>query len=50
MTPHMSTWVNIFKDPIPWEKMAEDYTYLLGVNATFVVIGFALFCRRDFKS
>ena len=50
MTPHMSTWVNIFKDPIPWEKMAEDYTYLIGVNATFVVIGFALFCRRDFKS
>jgi ABC-2 type transport system permease protein len=50
MTPHMSTWLNIFKDPIPWARIAEDYMYLIGVNTTFVIVGLAVFCRRDFKS
>ena len=50
LTTHMSTWINVFRDPIPWTQMAEDYLYLFGVNATFVVIGAAIFCRRDFKS
>jgi ABC-2 type transport system permease protein len=50
MTPHMSTWINVFRDPIPWAKMAEDYLFLVGLNATFVVVGMAVFCRRDFKS
>jgi len=50
MTSHMATWLNIFRSPVPWEKIAEDYLYLFGLNATFVVVGCAIFLRRDFKS
>ena len=50
MASHLASWLNIFRDPIPWEKVAGDYLYLFGVNATFVIVGMAVFCRRDFKS
>jgi ABC-2 type transport system permease protein len=50
MTTHMVTWVNIFRSPVPWEKMAEDYLYLFGLNATFFLVGYTIFLRRDFKS
>jgi hypothetical protein len=30
--------------------MVEDYAYLLGIDATLVVIGVAIFLTRDFKS
>lgn len=50
ITTHMSTWTNIFREHIPWPKMAEDYTYLLAVNLTLVLIGIVNFQQRDFKS
>lgn len=50
VSAHVNTWMNIFRDPIPWTKLLEDYVYLFGVNATFAMIGIAVFCRRDFKS
>ncbi len=50
MTKHMTTWVNFFRDPVPWAKMAEDYLWLLGWNATFLLIGCTIFLRRDLKS
>ena len=50
MSAHLASWLNIFRDPIPWDKIASDYLYLFGVNATFAIIGIAVFCRRDFKS
>jgi ABC-2 type transport system permease protein len=50
MASHIASWLDIFRDPIPWEKVTGDYLYLFGVNATFVIIGVAVFCRRDFKS
>ena len=50
MTSHMVTWVNFFRSPVPWANMAEDYLWLLGLNATFFVIGCTIFLRRDFKS
>lgn len=46
----IATCLNVFRDTIPWGKMLIDYVALLGVNATFVIIGCGLFCRRDFKS
>lgn len=46
----MATCLGMFRDPIPWDRMLVDYLYLFGVNATFFIIGCALFCRRDFKS
>ena len=50
ISSHVASWLNALREPIPWEKMATDYLYLIGVNATFVIIGIAVFCRRDFKS
>jgi ABC-2 type transport system permease protein len=50
MTTHMVTWVNMFRAPIPWAKLAEDYLYLFALNATFFVVGCTIFLRRDFKS
>lgn len=50
MTSHMVTWVNIFRSPVPWENMQEDYLWLFRLNATFFVIGWTIFLRRDLKS
>ena len=50
ITTHMVTWVNFFRTPVPWAHMAEDYLILLGLNATFFIVGCAVFMRRDFKS
>ena len=50
MTTHMVTWVNILRSPVPWERMAEDYLYLFGLNATFILVGCTIFLRRDLKS
>jgi hypothetical protein len=46
----IATCLNVLRDPIPWSKMAIDYLYLFGVDATLVIVGCWLFCRRDFKS
>lgn len=50
MTSHMVTWLNVFRSPVPWERMAEDFLYLFGLDATFVLVGCAIFMRRDLKS
>jgi ABC-2 type transport system permease protein len=50
MTSHMVTWLNVFRSPVPWAKMAEDYLYLFGLNATFILVGCTIFMRRDLKS
>ena len=50
MTTHMSTWLNCFRQPVMWEKMVGDYAYLIGIDATFLIIGAVVFCSRDFKS
>jgi ABC-2 type transport system permease protein len=50
MTTHMHTWFNVFRDPWPWAQMLEDYAYLLGLDATFLVVGLIIFSSRDFKS
>ncbi len=50
ITAHMATWLNVFQTHIPWPQMAEDYAYLFALDATFLLIGFASFSRRGFKS
>ena len=50
ITSHTETWYNVFRDPIPWPRMLEDYAYLLGLDATFFLIGVIVFSSRDFKS
>lgn len=49
ITTHMSTWLHVFEARIPWWRMAEDYAYLLGIDATALLIGFAAFHERDLK-
>jgi len=50
LTHNMTTWVHIFLQRVPWMTMAEDYAYLLAMDATFVIIGVVAFQVRDFKS
>lgn len=50
ITYHTETWYNIFRSPLPWQRIVEDYAYLFGVDATFVLVGVVVFSMRDFKS
>jgi ABC-2 type transport system permease protein len=50
LTTHMSTWMNVFRTPIPWPQMVEDYSYLFGIDATLLVVAVVVFQARDFKS
>jgi ABC-2 type transport system permease protein len=50
MSTHMSAWSDVFRSPIPWQKMVEDYAYLFGLDATFLVVACVIFQSRDFKS
>lgn len=50
ITSHIETWYGIYRSPIPWWRILEDSAYLAGVDATFVIIGLAVFSSRDFKS
>jgi ABC-2 type transport system permease protein len=50
MTTHMNTWMNAFREPLPWSRMVEDYAYLFGLDATFFIVGAVVFASRDFKS
>jgi len=50
ISQHTETWYNVLRSPLPWQRMVEDYAYLFGVDATFVLIGVVIFCSRDFKS
>ena len=50
ISTHTETWYNALRSPLPWQRMIEDYAYLIGVDATFVIIGIVIFSSRDFKS
>jgi ABC-2 type transport system permease protein len=50
MTTHMNTWMNVFREPLPWSRMVEDYAILFGLDATFFIVGAVVFASRDFKS
>jgi len=49
ITTHMSAWLHIFEVHIPWWRMAEDFAYLLALDATTLLVGFAVFHERDLK-
>lgn len=50
LTTHLEAWYDVFRTPIPVEKMIGDYAYLLAVDATLVIVGVIAFQVRDFKS
>jgi len=50
VTARMTAWVHVFAYHVPWEKILEDYAWLMGVNATLLIVAWVAFMRRDFKS
>lgn len=50
ITSHIETWYHIYRSPVPWLRMVEDFAYLFGADATFIIIGVVAFSVRDFKS
>ena len=49
ITTHLSTWMHVFESYPPWWRMMEDYSYLLGIDITCLILGSAIFLRRDLK-
>jgi len=49
ITTHLSTWMHIFETYIPWSHMMEDYSYLVGLDITCLILGSAIFLQRDLK-
>jgi ABC-2 type transport system permease protein len=50
LTYHLNIWLFIFASPVPWWKLGESLSLLLGFNATFFGIGAIAFHARDIKS
>lgn len=50
VTSHMAAWVHVFEYRIPWERITGDYAWLFAIDATLIVLAWAVFQQRDFKS
>jgi ABC-2 type transport system permease protein len=50
LTYHLNAWQFLFADPVPWSKIGESLSILLGFNVTFLTIGVTAFQVRDIKS
>lgn len=50
ITHHLNAWQWVFLQPIPWSRMTESLSLLLGFNVTFFVLGATAFQVRDIKS
>jgi len=49
-TYHLHLWQWMLVEPIPWWKVAESFSMLIGFNVTFLVIGAMVFQMRDIKA
>jgi ABC-2 type transport system permease protein len=49
ITTHLSTWLHIYESYPPWWRMMEDYSYLIGLDVTCLILGSAIFLQRDLK-
>jgi ABC-2 type transport system permease protein len=50
ITYHLNIWQSAFMSPMPWWRLGESMSILLGFNLTFLVIGCTAFQVRDIKS
>lgn len=50
LTYHLNLWQTMFAQPIPWHRVGESFSILLGFNLTFLIVGCAVFQMRDIKS
>lgn len=49
LSTHVAGWLQVFANPIPWKKLAEDGVCLMMTNAVLFGIAVTVFQRRDFK-
>ena len=49
-TYHLNVWQNMLAEHVPWWRVGESLSILLGFNLTFLVIGLTAFQVRDIKS
>jgi ABC-2 type transport system permease protein len=47
---HFRSWMLVYAQPMPWERIAGSLCILLAVNATAFLVGAAIFQARDIKS
>jgi len=50
LTYHLNLWQLMFGQPIPWWRVGQSLSLLVGFNVTFLVIGLTAFHVRDIKS
>jgi len=50
LTYHFQSWLLVFSQPTPWDRMAESICVLGAFNLTSFLIGVAAFQARDIKS
>ncbi len=50
LTYHLNIWTFMFSHPIPWWRIGESLSILLGFNLTFLAVGVMAFQLRDIKS
>lgn len=50
VTYHLNLWQLLFAQPVPWWRIGESLSILLGFNLTFLVIGLTVFQMRDIKT
>ena len=50
LTYHLNVWQFMLAQPIPWWRVWESLSILLGFNVSFLVIGLTAFQVRDIKS
>ncbi len=49
LTYHLNTWQYLFNEQIPWWRIGQSLSILLGFNLTFFLAGFTIFHLRDIK-
>ena len=50
LTYHFQSWLLVYSQPTPWERMAQSLCVLLAFSVTSFLIGAAAFQARDIKS
>jgi ABC-2 type transport system permease protein len=50
ITYHMEIWREVLAAKIAWWKIGQSFSFLVGYNVTFLVVGFTAFQLRDIKS
>lgn len=50
LTYHLNSWQYLFNEQIPWWRIGQSLSILIGFNVTFFMTGYTVFQVRDFKA